>query len=64
MQMFVRRRQGRENLERLMGVLRERQVPIYTHAITLKMVRAILEELEGVKREIEKLDSSTLDHRN
>lgn len=47
-----------------MGVLRERQVPIYTHAITLKMVRAILEELEGVKREIEKLDSSTLDHRN
>jgi DNA-directed RNA polymerase subunit RPC12/RpoP len=58
MQVFVRRKQGVENLERLIRELKRHSVPLRAHAHTLFQIRAILEELHGVEGELEKLDDS------
>ena len=58
MQVFVRRKQGIENLERLIRVLKRCDLPLRMHAQTLFQIRAILEELQGVEGELEKLDDS------
>jgi hypothetical protein len=58
MQLFVRRAQGAENLERLIKTLHEREIPMRAHARTLFVISAILQELNGVGRELEKLENS------
>lgn len=56
-QIFIRRKQGIENLQELERALRDREMPIREHSAKLFEIRAILVEIAGVKREIEKLDS-------
>lgn len=58
MQVFVRRKQGIENLERLVRELKRHDFPLRMHAQTLFQIRAILEELYGVESELQKLDDS------
>jgi DNA-directed RNA polymerase subunit RPC12/RpoP len=58
MQIFVRRAQGMENLDRLVRELKKRELPFREHAHTLFEIRAILQELDGIEREKEKIDSS------
>ena len=58
MQVFVRRAQRLENLDRLIRVLKSRDLPLRAHAHTLFQIRAILEELDGIEGELEKLDNS------
>jgi DNA-directed RNA polymerase subunit RPC12/RpoP len=57
MQIFVRGRQGRENLDQLLKTLRERDFPFREHARVLHEIQAVLTEIRGVEKEIEKLDS-------
>jgi hypothetical protein len=54
-QYFVRRKQGIEKLERLMGELNKHGVLIHTNAQTLYEIQGILSEIEGLKSEIDKL---------
>jgi len=54
-QYFVRRKQGIEKLERLMGELNKNGALINTGAQTLHEIQAILSEIDGLKSEIEKL---------
>ena len=56
-QIFVRGRQGIENLEELIKTLRERDFPFKEHARVLHEIQAVLTEIRGVGKEIEKLDS-------
>jgi len=58
MQIFVRRAQGMENLDRLICELKKREFPFRQHAQTLFEIRAILQELDGIEQEKEKLDNS------
>lgn len=58
MQMFIRREQGAENLHRLIKTLQGRALPMRAHARTLFEITALLEELDGLERELQKLDSS------
>lgn len=58
MQMFVRRAEGAKNLERLIRTLNGQDLPTRAHAQTLLEISAILQELNGVEHEIEKLDRS------
>jgi DNA-directed RNA polymerase subunit RPC12/RpoP len=57
MQIFVRGRQGIENLAQLIKMLRERDFPFREHARVLHEIQAVLTEIRGVEKEIEKLDS-------
>jgi len=57
MQIFVRGRQGIENLAQLIKTMRERDFPFREHARVLHEIQAVLTELRGVEKEIEKLDS-------
>src|SRR5262245_57151801 len=56
-QIFVRGRQGIENLHELVAILREHDFPFREHAAVLHEIKAVLTELRGVKKEIKKLDS-------
>jgi hypothetical protein len=56
-QTFVRGRQGIENLAELIATLREHDFPFQEHAAVLFEIQALLTEIRGVKKEIEKLDS-------
>src|SRR2546421_6553528 len=56
-QIFVRGRQGIENLAQLIKTLRERDFPFREHARVLHEIQAVLTEIRGVEKEIEKLDS-------
>jgi DNA-directed RNA polymerase subunit RPC12/RpoP len=58
MQIFVRGRQGIENLAQLIDTLREREFPFREHARILHEIQAVLTEIRGLEKEIEKLDSS------
>ena len=58
MQIFVRRAQGKENLDRLVRELEEREIPFRLHARILFEIRAILVELEGIEREKERIENS------
>jgi DNA-directed RNA polymerase subunit RPC12/RpoP len=57
MQIFVRGRQGIENLAQLIATLRKHDFPFREHARVLYEVQAILTEIRGIKKEIKKLDS-------
>jgi len=57
-QLFVRRKQGMENLDRLIRTLKTRELPAREHAQSLFEIRAILEEIDGIERELDKLDDS------
>ena len=56
-QIFVRGRQGIENLAELIVTLREHDFPFREHAAVLFEIQALLTEIRGVKKEIENLDS-------
>src|SRR5438552_15353244 len=56
-QIFVRGRQGIENLAQLIKTLRERDFPFREHARVLHEIQAVLTEIRGIEKEIEKLDS-------
>ena len=58
MQLFVRRSQGADNLDRLIRALNGRDLPTRVHTQALLEIAAILKELDGVEHEIEKLDRS------
>jgi len=53
-QYFVRRKQGIEKFERLMGELSKHGALINTGTQTLYEIQAILSEIDGLKSEIEK----------
>jgi chaperonin cofactor prefoldin len=55
-QFFVRRKQGIEKLEELIGELNKRGLSIARRAQSLYEIQAILSEIDGLKSEIEKLD--------
>ena len=57
MQIFVRGRQGIQNLAQLIATLREHEFPFREHARVLHEIQAVLSELRGVKKEIKSLDS-------
>jgi hypothetical protein len=54
-QYFIRRKQGIEKLERLMGELNKHGALIRANAQTLHEIQDILSEIEGLESEIEKL---------
>ena len=56
-QIFVRGRQGIENLAQLIATLRERDFPFREHAHTLHEIQAILTEIRGIKKEMKSLNS-------
>jgi DNA-directed RNA polymerase subunit RPC12/RpoP len=56
-QIFVRGRQGGENLTQLIKTLREHDFPFREHARVLHEIQAVLTEMRGIDKEIEKLDS-------
>jgi DNA-directed RNA polymerase subunit RPC12/RpoP len=57
MQIFVRGRQGNENLKQLIETLRERDFPFREHARMLYEIQAVLTEVRGLEKEIENLDN-------
>jgi hypothetical protein len=57
MQIFVRGRQGNENLMQLIETLREREFPFREHARVLYEIQAVLTEIRGLEKEIGNLDS-------
>ncbi len=56
-QIFIRRPPGMENLQQLVRVLRSRNLPLHEHTAKLFEIRAVMAEINGIKDEIEKLDS-------
>lgn len=56
MQIFVRGRQGNENLMQLIETLREREFPFREHARVLHDIQAVLTEVRGLEKEIEKFE--------
>jgi DNA-directed RNA polymerase subunit RPC12/RpoP len=55
-QIFVRGRQGIENLSQLIDTLKERDFPFREHARVLNEIQAVLTEIRGLEKEIEKLN--------
>jgi hypothetical protein len=56
MQIFVRGRQGIENLAELIVTLRQHDFPFREHARVLHEIQAVLTEIRGLKKELKKLD--------
>lgn len=56
-QIFVRGRQGIENLAELIATLREHDFVFQQHTAVLWAIQSVLTEIRGVKEEIKKLDS-------
>ncbi len=56
-QIFVRGRQGIENLAELIKVLKERDFSFREHARVLYEIQAVLTEIRGLEKELEALDS-------
>ena len=56
MQIFVRGRQGIENLAELIATLRQHDFPFREHARILHEIQAVLTEIRGLKKELKKLD--------
>ena len=54
-QIFVRGRQGIENLAELINTIQEREFPFHEHARVLHEIQAILTEIRGVKKELQSL---------
>jgi len=57
-QYFVRGKQGIAKLQQLLRALKQSGATLRGHADTLFEIRAILEELDELQRELNKLDSS------
>ena len=57
MQIFVRGRQGIENLTQLIKTIREHDFPFREHARILYEIQAVLTEIRGLEKELESLDS-------
>jgi hypothetical protein len=57
MQVFIRGKQGVENLAHLIETLREHDFPFREHARVLYEVQALLSEVRGLEKELEALDS-------
>ena len=57
MQIFVRGEEGIKNLAELIATLLAHDFPFREHAVVLFQIQALLTEIRGVKKEIEKLDS-------
>ena len=57
-QIFVRGRQGIENLRQLIEILDEHDFPFREHARVLHEIQAVLTEVRGLEKELEKLDSA------
>ena len=57
MQSFIRRKQGKENLDRLIKGLENRQYAIAEHAESFFRIQGILREVDAIKNEITKLDA-------
>ena len=55
-QMFVRRKQGIELLEKLMRAFQRKEITFQQHVNSVAEIQGILVEIAGVKKEIEKLD--------
>ena len=55
-QIFIRRKQGIENLNELIRTLKGRDLPFREHARTLYKIQAMLAEIRGLKKEIKTLD--------
>jgi DNA-directed RNA polymerase subunit RPC12/RpoP len=56
-QLFIRRRQGIDNLNALMLTLKGRDLPFREHAKALYEVQAILMEIRGLQKQIDDIDS-------
>jgi DNA-directed RNA polymerase subunit RPC12/RpoP len=56
MQIFVRGRQGIENLSQLTATLRAHDFPFREHARVLHEIQAVLTEIRGLKKELKALD--------
>jgi hypothetical protein len=56
MQIFVRGRQGIENLGQLLATLRAHDFPFREHARVLHEIQAVLTEIRGLKKELKALD--------
>jgi chaperonin cofactor prefoldin len=56
-QIFIRGRQGIENLSQLIATLKEREFPFREHAQTLYEIQAVLTEIRGIEKEIKSMDS-------
>ena len=52
MQIFIRGKQGIENLAELIVTLRKRDLPFREHAVVLHEIQALLTEMRGIKKEI------------
>ncbi len=57
-QFFVRRKQGIKKLEQLLGAIREHNLTLREHTQNLFEIGAIVNELFGVEREYERVESS------
>ena len=57
MQIFVRGRQGIQNLAQLITTLQEHDFPFREHARVLHEIQAVLTEIRGITKELKKLDS-------
>jgi DNA-directed RNA polymerase subunit RPC12/RpoP len=55
-QLFVRRKEGIERLDALMRAAKKNLIPFEQHAHRLFEVQAILEDIQGTKSQIEKLE--------
>jgi len=55
-QIFIRRRQGIENLAQLIAALRTHDFPFRQHARVLHEIQAVLTEIRGLKKELKALD--------
>jgi chaperonin cofactor prefoldin len=56
-QIFIRGRQGIENLSQLIAELKKRDFPFREHAHTLYEIQAVLTEIRGIEKEIKSMDS-------
>src|SRR5947207_2084818 len=56
-QMFIRRKKGIEQLEKLITAFRKKQFVFQEHSRSLAEIQGILSEFDGVKNEIEKLEN-------
>jgi DNA-directed RNA polymerase subunit RPC12/RpoP len=56
MQIFVRRRQGIENLAQLIAALQAHDFPFRQHALVLHEIQAVLTEIRGLKKELKALE--------
>jgi len=55
MQIFIRGKEGIENLGELIVTLRKRDLPFREHAVVLYEIQALLTEMRGIKKEIKSI---------